>query len=110
MKSIEPQINTLIALAQQILRSKGDYMIVIEEYAQRLSDLEAKLQNGAAGSELKSKIRQLEELHTQVMAKVQSDKDSIKGEIVGLKKKGKVVITYTDQMPKSISLGTKRKI
>ncbi len=107
---LDGKVDTLLALTRQILRVKGDYMIIIEEYAQLLAQIEPQLQMAVSGRELRAKLKQLQEAHSEVMAKVQSDQDIIRGQISSLKKKGKVVITYTDQLPKRISLGTRRKV
>lgn len=110
LKVLADKVSTLLALARQILKSKGEAIIEIEEYSQILAQIEPNIKTSLSNSEIRAALKQLESLHADVMAKVQSDKDKIRVEIASLKKKGKVLITYTDQLPKRISLGTRRKI
>lgn len=105
-------IERLLKLSRQVIDTNADYILVLEEYAELLSQLEtlSLMDVTLKDGELASMLAKLEDQHLQVMSKVSSDKDKIRNELSNLKKKGKIVLTYTDQLPKRISLSTTKKV
>lgn len=103
-------VERLVRLARQILGTDADYILVLEEYSQVLNENEAQIVAAVDNSEIRPKLQELSGLHQKLMDKVAKEQTQLRAQISDLKKKGKAVITYTDYLPKSISLGTKRKV
>ncbi len=107
-------IKKLIELAKVIISSKADSGLILQEYLNRLQDFElysAEIAKGkVTDKSVKPLVIELAELHQAVIERIEAEKNEVKERLASLKKKGKVVISYTDQLPKSISLKTRKKI
>ena len=102
-------VKKLIKLATTIVESEGDNSLVLAEYLKVFEEFDP-LKNPQNNERLKTQLNELVRLHQAVIQKVEEEKQEVKSRLTSLRQKGKVVIRYTDQLPRSISLKTRKKI
>lgn len=115
MEAAKLDTTALLATANSVLEagiSEDQLISRLEEYAQSFdlwfkSNQEAL--NGAASTEEKSQFGQLGLLHVAIIDRALTLKNKASLDLKNLRKLGKGIMAYTDQLPKSVSIHGTRK-
>jgi hypothetical protein len=109
LNKVADKIEALIKLAKLIIKSDSDYSLLLVDYLAGLDQIDSLKPEISINKLLKPSIQELFDLHQAVIDKVEEEKSDIKSRIGSLRTKGKAVLKYTDQMPKSISIKTRKR-